>query len=131
MACRAILRSMQVSAPELPSTPRIRETRTRLIIIVLALTLALVSLAVAAFWNHYKIGLFSEYRAGYASVVPEAAPGATFTFDPCLSAMHNVFPHQPVDGVWPEDVTAYFTGCSDRLRGLTADPWRLHNYLRL
>ena len=127
-----MLRIMQVSAPELPTASRILETRpTRRILIVVVLTLGLLSLAAAAFWNHYKIGLFSEYRAGYASVAPEAATGAAFTFDPCLAAMRSVFPRQPVDGVWPEDVTAYFTGCSDRLRGLTADPWRLHNYLHL
>ena len=64
---------MQVSAPEVPTTPQIRGTRTRLILIVVVLTLGLLALAAAAFWNHYKIGLFSEYRAGYASVVPEAA----------------------------------------------------------
>ena len=83
-------------------------------------------------WNHFKIGLFGQYNAGYGSV--QAAPGASTAAQiaVCNVALRAAFPElaQPgrVGGMtW--EMRAFDAGCGDRVLGRPSDPWTLHSQL--
>ena len=120
---------MQIAVPE-ATKPQARHSRTRLFVVIGAVAFALLGVVAVAVWDHYKIALFNDYRAGYAAASAQGSP-APSTDDPCLWAVHTAFPGQSMDGQLPENVTAFLAGCSDRLQGRTSDPWRLHNYMHL
>jgi hypothetical protein len=121
---------MQIAVPE-ATKPQARHSRTRLFLVIVAVTFALLGVAAVAVWDHYKIALFNDYRAGFAAAAAQGHTGAASTDSPCLSAVHTAYPGQSMDGQLPENVTAFLAGCSDRLQGRTSDPWRLHNYMHL
>ena len=121
---------MQIAAPEATESQPLH-SRTRLFLVLGAVTLSLLIVAAVVLWDHYKIALSNDYRAGYAAVAAQTPPGNASPESPCLSAVHTAYPGQSMDGQLPESVTAFLAGCSDRLQGRTSNPWRLHNYMHL
>ena len=84
-----------------------------------------------AFRAYYRVDLFDAYRAGYASVVP--APPNNEGGDiggPCRAALGAAYPALDPLRTWPDQATAFWLGCNDRLSGSLADPWMIHSNLR-
>jgi hypothetical protein len=96
----------------------------------------LTVLALAAlYWaKYFKIGVFDQYRAGYAavSVEPVQAAGSGET-DPCDGLARRAFPAMSTLE-WnsgqrrPDEVQAFIAGCQMKWQGLPADPWQMHTY---
>lgn len=125
---RVILGGMQAAVTEVPRARVSR--RLRLILVASVVIPGIVVVGGVAFWNHYKIGLFGAYHAGYASVAaaPTANPGSNDAA--CIAVVRSVYPAAvSAGGVWPLDVQAFYFGCTEKRLGHPSDAWTVHDYV--
>lgn len=91
--------------------------------------------ALAAFflwWNHFKVGLFGQYNAGYASVAPAATADTDQRIALCDAALRTAFPElsQPGRvGGETDEMRAFDAGCDARAFGFPSNPWVLYKQL--
>lgn len=119
-----------VTQPEGDARPRHR--RLLLVACTVLLLAVFAGVGVVAFRAYYRLDLFDAYRAGYASVAP--LPASTFAEGgdfggPCRAALAAAYPALDPLGAWPDQATAFWVGCNERLSGSPADPWTVHSSL--
>ena len=123
---------MAATLTQLEGDARPRHRRRWLAVCAVLLLAVLAALGVFAFRAYYRLDLFDAYRAGYASVAP--LPASTFAEGgdfggPCRAAVAAAYPALDPVGPWPDQATAFWLGCGDRLSGSPADPWMVHRSL--
>jgi hypothetical protein len=111
--------------------PRTRSARHPRLWWVIAGAVVLVgALVVAAGIAYYRIDLFNEYQAGYASVEPQQNLDGGLRSVPCNRALDLAYGVRGIGQNSSGQEFAFFQGCMERLWGMPSNPWDLHTSLR-
>ena len=115
-----------------PTIPRARHQWT-VPAVVVAVTVVVLGLAALFVWKHYKVMFFTDYRAGYASVATDPHRTDAYDLAPCDVAVRAAYPEQTArlgaNATWPQEMQAFYAGCSQKRWGQPADDWAMHTYL--
>ncbi len=107
---------------------RRRARRVSLAVGIVFAVIALLIVGWVAGRAYFRVDLFGEYQAGYASVSPSAISDEGVA---CNTAVQAAFPNLDLAVLpkWPDEPGAFWQGCADRRGGRRSDPWNLHNNL--
>lgn len=98
----------------------------------LVILLAVAMVAFLAWWNHFRVGLFGQYNAGYDSVTPALNSSTDQRIAMCDTALRAAFPElskpRRVGGM-TDQMRAFDAGCHTKALGYPSNPWVLHKQL--
>lgn len=88
------------------------------------------ALVLLAGFAYYRIDLFNEYAAGFASVEPQPDIDQGLRTRPCDNALADAYgPASPTQARGDQE-SAFYQGCLEKRSGMPYSPWTLAGYLR-
>lgn len=96
---------------------------------VAALGVLLLFTAIGLYtWQHYRMDLMGDYRAGYNAVSVDPVQDGDVDTSPCNAAIIKAHPEAKTiweAKSWPDYLVAFDYGCSSKRSNLPYDPWHM------